>query len=204
MATSKSVLIEIAGTDLEFLKDNQYMLCFAKKVNDSYDVVWQSYTEYLASNTFSWTPLYQLFGTNTFLASIQVQVDTNLVEIGLGETATLDKNGELGDAVTGGPSDAITFNNNFGPIHPGLNAISTGLTGVTSSTAIYVAPDSIETGTDTLIPVEKVQVWFAQNLTTSTMISEDVTNAVEIDLTTANSATRLYQKGSWSTRPRRP
>jgi hypothetical protein len=195
----KSVVIQIAGSDLENLKNNQYMLCFAKKVNDTYDVVWQSYTEYLASNTFSWTPLYQLFGTNTFADEVQVTVQTNIMTIGLGEQSTLDLAGNLGDAVTGGPTESITMINNYGLIHPGLNSVSTGPDGVQRTTPIYVAPLSIETGSDILTPIEKVQVWFQQKLVTSTMISQDVSNAIEIDLTTVDSATRLYQNGSWST-----
>jgi hypothetical protein len=195
----KSVVIQIAGSDLENLKNNKYMLCFAKKVNDTYDVVWQSYTEYLANNTFSWTPLYQLFGTNTFADEVQVTVQTNIMTIALGEQSTLDTAGNLGEAVTGGPTESITMINNYGLIHPGLNSVSTGPDGVQRTTAIYVAPLAIETGSDILTPVEKVQVWFQQDLATSTMISHDVSNAIEIDLTTVDSATRLYQNGSWST-----
>ena len=62
--TQKTVNIKIAPTDLTFLKDNKYRLCFAKKVNDTYDVVGQSYDEDLATNSFMWTPVFQLFGTN--------------------------------------------------------------------------------------------------------------------------------------------
>jgi hypothetical protein len=62
----KSVDIQIAPGDLETLKSSGYKLCFAKKVNDSYNVVWQSATGYLADNTFSWQPLYELFGSNDF------------------------------------------------------------------------------------------------------------------------------------------
>jgi len=39
---AKSVEVQIAPDDLEFLKTNQYKLCFAKKVNNTYTVVWQA------------------------------------------------------------------------------------------------------------------------------------------------------------------
>ena len=195
---TKSVQIQIATTDLEFLKANNYKLCFAKKVNDTYDVVWQSFTEYLASNTFSWNPVYQIFGTNTFQTSVQVVVQTNVVTTTLGEQVTMDSAGNIGNPVSGGPSTSITFINNHGPIHPGVNSVSTGPDGIQRTTPIYVAPAAITTGSDVLTPVEMVQVWFAQNLATSTMISKDVSNYVEIDLTEVDSAKRLYQSGTWS------
>jgi hypothetical protein len=55
----KIVNIQIALDDLENLKRAGYKLCFAKKVGDNdYNVVWQSYLDYLHDNTFSWTPQY--------------------------------------------------------------------------------------------------------------------------------------------------
>ena len=40
---TKSVQIQITKEALETLKGNHYKLCFAKKVKDVYDVVWQSF-----------------------------------------------------------------------------------------------------------------------------------------------------------------
>ena len=121
----KTVSINITSQELIFLKDNAYRLCFAKKVNGTFDVVWQSYQEYLDQNKFLWTPVYQLFGSNTFQDNVTVEVQTNASNIGLGQQATLDKEGVLGAASTGGPSTAITMINDFGAIHPGVNQLST-------------------------------------------------------------------------------
>ncbi|MDD4915469.1 MAG: hypothetical protein PHW13_10610 [Methylococcales bacterium] len=199
-ATQKKVTIQISSADLTQLKNSKYRLCFAKKVgDDAYNVVWQSYTNYLSNNNFSWTPQYQLFGSNSFQANVQVDVSTNLVNIGLGETSILDASGLLGPASTGGPSTAITMLNQYGPIHPGVNQISTGIDGKTVTTPIYVAENQIVTGTTNLTPVEKVLVWFEQNIVTSTMFSDSRSNYVEIDLTSVDSATRLYQNGIWTT-----
>jgi len=200
-STGKSVTIQIAPDDLETLKAGQYNLCFAKKVNDTYNVVWESASEYLPTNMFSWTPAYQLFGTNTFQSDVTVVVSTNAVNIGLGQQSTLDAAGVLGPPSTGGPSTGITMNNQFGAIHPGVSQLSTGVNGVQSTTPIYVAEDEVVIGVDTLTPKEFVMVWFQQNVEASTMFSEAVSNSVEIDLTTTPSATRLYQDGVWSTPP---
>jgi hypothetical protein len=197
--TQKTVNINITSQDLTFLKDNAYRLCFAKKVNNTFDVVWQSYQEYLDNNSFLWTPVYQLFGSNQFDANVTVKVQTNTVNAGLGQQATLNEEGVLGDASTGGPSTAITLINDYGPIHPGLSQLSTGIGGQQESTPIYVATDQIALGQDVLTPIDEVMVWFEQNIETSTMFSDARSNSVTIDMTESNSQTRLYSGGKWST-----
>jgi hypothetical protein len=198
-STMKTVNIDIDPKDFKTLKDAGYKLCFAKMVNNTFNVVWQSAEDYLESNTFQWTPAYELFATNTFKDNITVRVATNKVNIGLGEGSTLDKEGHLEPATTQGPSTAITLINQYRPIHPGLNQLSTGIDGTQISTPIYVAPQPIVAGSDVLIPVDQVQVWFEQNIETSTMFSTARSNAVTIDLTNSDSGTRLYKDGAWST-----
>ncbi|MFF7109129.1 MULTISPECIES: hypothetical protein [Pseudomonas] len=197
-AATKSVTIQIADEDLRSLKSAGYKLCFAKRVGDeAYNVVWQSYVQYLSNNNFSWTPMYQLFGTNTFQANVQVTVDTNKVDIGLGQQSTLDQSGLLGPVSTGGPETAITMINQYGSIHPGVNQLSTGIDGKQVSTPIYVAANPIVQGSTNLTPKETVLVWFEQNVQTSTMFSTSRSNAQEIDLTFSNSATYLYANQKW-------
>ncbi|RON44301.1 hypothetical protein BK666_18290 [Pseudomonas frederiksbergensis] len=199
-ATQKTVSIQIDSADLTTLKQNGYKLCFAKKVGtEAYNVVWQSYVQYLSFNDFSWTPQYQLFGTNQFQANVQVRASTNTVNIGLGQQSTLDSSGLLGAAVSGGADTDITLVNNYGAIHPGINQLSTGLDGAQVSTPIYVATNQVVTGQVTLKPVETILVWFEQNVQTSTMFSTSRSNAIEVDLTNVNSAARLYVGGVWKT-----
>ncbi|RON50154.1 hypothetical protein [Pseudomonas frederiksbergensis] len=199
-ATQKTVSIQIDSADLTTLKQNGYKLCFAKKVGtEAYNVVWQSYVQYLSFNDFSWTPQYQLFGTNQFQANVTVRASTNTINIGLGQQSILDNNGLLGGAVSGGPETSITLINNYGSIHPGINQLSTGLDGAQVSTPIYVATNAVVTGQVTLTPVETILVWFEQNVQTSTMFSTSRSNAIEVDLTNVNSASRLYVGGVWKT-----
>ncbi|WP_255515530.1 hypothetical protein [Flavobacterium sp. ZT3R18] len=197
-STTKVVNILIDSADLQTLKDAHYMLCFAKKVGDTYNVVWQAYAEYLGNNEFSWTPQYQLFGTNTFKDAVTVKGSTNIVSIGLGEQSTLNTAGVLSAPVSGGSDIAINMVNNYGNIHPGVNQLSYGVDGSQVSTPIYVAEDVMVSGTAELVPVEQVMVWFQQNISTSTMFSTVRSNAVEIDLTTTNEESRLYKGGKWS------
>lgn len=199
-ATKKSVKIVIDSADLTSLKSAKYRLCFAKKVGDAaYNVVWQSSEKYLVNNSFSWVPQYQLFGSSSFEDNITVNVSTNIVTIGLGETSILNKVGHLGYPSTGGNSTSITLQNNYGLIHPGVSQISTNIDGTTSVTPIYVAKNPSVLGNTVLTPIEKVLVWFEKNIGTSTMFSDSRSLAVEIDLTSADAATRLYSNGVWST-----
>lgn len=197
-ASEKTVNIVINQDDLAALKDSKYMLCFAKRVaQGDYNVVWQSYSLYLFNNTFSWTPQYQLFGSNVFKENVHVKVSTNPVSIGLGQQSILSKSGVLGNPKTGGPETAITMLNEYGSIHPGVNQLSTGLDGSQVSTPIYVAPKPIVLGTNSLTPIELVQVWFEQEIETGTMFSTARSNSTEIDLTHDNSQTRLYKGQKW-------
>jgi hypothetical protein len=197
--TQKTVIITIANDDLTFLKKNKYSLCFAKKVNGVYNVVWSSATDYLYKNTFSWTPHYQLFGSNSFQDSIGVTTDTNVVPIELGMQSVLDSAGVLGDATSGGASTDITLINNYGSIHPGVSAMSTDIHGNTTTTPIYVAPESILKGSTTLTPIETVQVWFEQNIQTGTMFSDSRSLATPIDLTSVDAGSRLFSNQAWTT-----
>jgi len=196
----KDVVIRIDLKDLDILKKSKYKLCFAKKVGDNaYNVVWQSYENYLFNNSFSWVPMYGLFGSNVFQDKVRVRTDTNIVQIKLGERSLLDSSGILSEPVTGGPDTGFTLDNEFGIIHAGVNQLSTGINGEIISTPIYVSQQPVVKGDTLLTPVEKVLVWFEQNIETSTMFSNSRSKSVEIDMTQTNNATRLYENGEWKT-----
>jgi len=89
--------------------------------------------------------------------------------------------------------------NNYGPIHPGVSQLSTGIDGRQVSTPIYVASQQVVTGSTVLTPVETILVWFEQNVQTSTMFSTSRSQSIEINLTDSNDAVRLYSGGSWTT-----
>ncbi len=198
VASEKVVHINVAEGDLQTLKDNNYALCFAKKVKDgTYNVIWSSSFKYLALNDFSWTPMYQVFGTNTFEEGIKVKATALAKDIGLGEQATLNAAGIIGDIKTGGPDTGITLYNEYGPIHPGLNQLSTGIDGEQISNPFYVAESQIVTGDIVMTPVEKILVWFEQKVVTSQIFTTARAKSVEIDMTFSNEETRRYEGGEW-------
>ncbi|SHF78562.1 hypothetical protein [Vibrio gazogenes] len=195
-AVSKEVHIEIASEDFKVLKTGGYNLCFAKKVGDTFNVVWHSNYKYLRFDTFSWTPLYQLFGSNTFAGGVTVHAATENRNCNLGQTCTLDSYGELSLAKDGGSSTALTFNNEYGPIHTGVNQLLTTASGQ-KSLPIYVSEAQEVVGNVELTPKESVMVWFEKNIETSTMFSTARSNSIEIDMTQVNSSKVLYKDGKW-------
>lgn len=197
-AATKAVTVEVTDDALHQLKQNHYSLCFAKKVGDTFNVVWSSSNAYLTTNQFSWQPQYQLFGTNTFNTTITVKATTNIVAIGLGETSVLDADGFLESPKTGGPSTSITMDNQYGSIHPGVNQLSTGIDGAQASSAIYVAENAVLSGSAILTPKESVLVWFEQNIETGTMFSDARTNSYEVDMTFADTKTIQFDGEKWS------
>ncbi|WP_298513147.1 hypothetical protein [uncultured Kordia sp.] len=198
VASQKVVNVEVALDDLENLKKSGYKLCFAKKVGDSFNVVWESYSDYLFTNSFSWTPQYELFGTNTFQSGVEVRATTNIQPCNLGNQCTLNEFGILEAQVSGGPDTSMTMVNEYGSIHPGVNQLSTGIDGRTTMTPIYVAENSIVTGEVVLTPKEEVRVWFQQNIETSTMISDSTSNYIDLNLTQINELSCKYENQKWT------
>jgi hypothetical protein len=198
---SKEVNIEIADSDFEGLNKNGYWLCFAKIVgNEDYNVVWSSYTDqhYFTLDQFAWEPKYRIFGTNTFQSGVTVTACTKQVDIELGQEIVIDERGRLGDPEPGESSTSITLVNEFGYFRPGLSQLSVGVDGIEKINPIYVAKNQIAKGTVNLTPVEKVLIWFEQNIETSTMFSDARTQSSEVDLTNSNLVNKLYSKGNWS------
>jgi len=206
---AKLVQIHINQTDYDQLKSSRFNLCCALKVNDVYSVACLGTFDYLPSARFSWLPTYQVFGTNFFNAGAQAVVETNPVDIDIGQRATMDAAGVL-TAEDVGSSGVITFQNNYGPIHPGLIGTSAGPDGVQRQLPIHVERDAADTGFVWLTPVNVVQIWFQLGATTAMMLSPDktipgtivmhsISSIVEIDLTHRDTASVQYQNGAWST-----
>lgn len=202
-AVTKTVQIEIDDSDLVALKTNNYVLCFAKTVSinggdGAYDVVWRSLSDYLHTTILSWSPQYQLFGTKTFSDMSPVMILSDLQSVVLGQQCTLDKYGVLGPPADGGPPGGVALVNQYGTIYPGLGQLAT-LNGTAGATPCFVAQSAVLMGEAALTPSDRLLVWFGQSIATSTMFATPRSMSVEIDLTAASTATRLYKNQSWST-----
>lgn len=199
-SAAKSVNIQIAAADIRRLMDSGYRMCFAKKIGDAaYNVIWQSYKDFSENNTFSWTPQYQVFRTDTFQSGVTVKTSSNPKTIGLGQITTIDRYGILSDPITGGDTAAINVDNEYKATHIGVSQLSTGIDGKIVSTPIYVSENECMLGNAVLKPVEKIMIWFEYNAQTSTMFTDMKTYGIEVDLTQKNNVNLKYEDEKWST-----
>lgn len=202
MSKTKEIRVEIATDDLTILKQSGYNLCFAKKVGDSFNVIWQASSNYLAVNQFSWTSQYELFGTNTYQNGVLVRSSTNTQACQLGESCTLNSVGVLEPAVTYGPNTSLTFKNDYGPIHPGVNQQCIGIDGQNTMSPMYVSESPIVLGQAQLTPKEELIVWFQQDAQTGLMDTsigalEATSNSIQLNLTQTDQISCMYENGQW-------
>ncbi|KAK4183267.1 hypothetical protein QBC35DRAFT_467432 [Podospora australis] len=130
-------------------------LCIAKKVNGTYDVVFQGAAPIptgdqqllLGNNTFQWTEEYRVFLTQSFGNGVFISHATDPVDIRFGQSS-IWKDGALQPAVTAdtsewdlseGSSPESTFTVESAPIS--LHAAVEQATGGGKYSTIYVDPD---------------------------------------------------------------
>lgn len=194
----KTLTVEIASEDLISLQAAGQELNIAIKVGTDFNVVWRSISNYRGSNTYQWSSKFQAFGTTNFEDDVTVEPQTNLVNVALGQEVIFDADGTITTVSDGGPSTTISFNNDFGSIHPGLAQQLTDPTGIQAILPIFVTPDPILLGEVTeLTPINKVLVWF-EDTETGIMFSGARSNPVEVDLTSTDAQTRLFSNGEWT------
>ena len=195
--TTKKLNIEIALRDLRRLKNTGYKLCFAKKVNNRFNVIWEASGNYLHKNEISWMPIYELFASDEFSGGKMVKVTTNIEKCALGQTCVLDKQGLLKSATIGGTDTSLGMINTYGLIHPGVNQLVIGIDGLTAMNPIYVAEKPIVSRGIGIIPKDVIRIWFQKDANTSTMISNTKSAFIDLDFTNIDTLSCKYEKGSW-------
>ncbi|KAL1945652.1 hypothetical protein VTO73DRAFT_1654 [Trametes versicolor] len=194
---SFSLTVTVNSADIAPLKAAGYKLCLAKKVNGTFNVIWQG-GNFLYRNTFTWSSKYQVFGADDYANGALVQASTEVVAIQFGQTATLDANGSMHPA-GGTPNSSGTFrvSNQYGAINIGVNGFLNGV-----YAPIYVSPTPFVSGPVDLTPEEEVLVWFDTTHVTGMMIAESISNSINIDFTQVASRSVTYAsvagKGAWS------
>jgi hypothetical protein len=197
---TKLLEVQIAPDDLEFLKTNQYLLCFAK-IPQSYNaaIVWQCFSDYLQNNPLSWPTQYQVFGSSSFITGGVATIDTNTATIAPGQQITLSADAAFQSPGVGGPANSFTIHNEYRQkIYLGFGGASAGPDGVWRMTPIFVMPTPA-TDFNVFTPVEIVKVWFQQNVVTGTIVdSNSIPGSINIDVRTRDFGKLLYQGGKWS------
>ncbi|KAH9851400.1 hypothetical protein C2E23DRAFT_886576 [Lenzites betulinus] len=197
---SYTLTVVVNSADIPILKAAGYKLCLAKKVNNSFNVIWQG-GNFLYRNTFTWSAKYQVFGSNDYTNGALVEAATETVNIQYGQTATLDNNGIMHNP-GGTPDNSGTFHvsNKYGAINFGVNGLLNS-----KYCPIYVTPSQLVSGPVDFTPNEEVLVWFDTKLTTGAMIAESITGSINVDFTQITSRSVTYAsdpsnpgRGGWT------
>lgn len=150
----------------------------------------------LYNNEFAWQTKFEVFGSEKFESGARVRASTNaegiksgtcrrssflhsrpmLIPLRLGQIATLDQYGIMGPARGAvDPSGKLTVQNNYRSINIGLNSYLNG-----KYSPFYVSQNPFVLGSIVLQPIETVMVWFATDVTSSTMILAASSEAIEV------------------------
>jgi len=202
----KTLKVEIASEDLAMLQEEGLKLNIAIKVNDTFNVVWLSNSDYRETNTYQWSPIFHLFTGFPFKEGDQVflKVAATSTNVALGQKVTFDPNGDItvDEGAPGAPADSISITNNSDiTLHAGLSQqlTSPDITIEEKNLPTFVNPDSFEPDTieAPLTPMDEVMVWF-EDTETGTMFSDAPPNAFIGDLAEADMLIVLFSNGEWS------
>jgi hypothetical protein len=199
---AKLLEVQIAPDDLEFLKSNQYLLCFAKMAANTSNpaIVWQCFSGYLQNNPFGWLPMYQVFGSSAFNVGGVATVDTGAMTIGLGQQATFTADAAFQTPVADAsvPPNSFRIQDQYRQqIHFGFANASTGPDGVPRITPVFLTPALGDFTFVSFTPLDTVRVWFQQDVVTGSIVAS-MPNSIEISLATRDFGKLRYQGGQWS------
>lgn len=202
----KELMIQVMEDDYKILKDNHYILCIAKKVEDcDFNVIWLAEQNFTQQNSITWESKYSIFASREMKKGNVVGINVLPKEIMPGQQITLQEGCYFGDVKTSEVQDEITMINQSIPIYPGLCQIRTDFAGITSSAPFYLSPDLCIPGMFTTKPTEQMMIWFAQGAKNGLIISEKkdektekvFSNYIVIDMGETSKMSIAFEKFSW-------
>lgn len=202
MVLKKQVKVSVGKDDFHALKKGKYKLCISKQMKrGGYTVIWDSYLDFLPHNKFTWTPDYWVYGANQFQLGLQVFPSTNVQAICVGEICTMDPEGWLGNAMTGGSESAYTFSTTYkSGIYPGMIQLFTGWDGLQKSAPVFLDPNFLLFGDRAFRPREVISLWWEQRSESGQLIASIPANSIELDLLNASIVQVDYTDGQWKKR----
>ncbi|KIK52884.1 hypothetical protein GYMLUDRAFT_250863 [Collybiopsis luxurians FD-317 M1] len=157
--------VTIDTSQLPDLKKSGYHLCLARKVGDTYNVIWKGDKQFLMSNEFQWTQRYRVFASKAFEEGTLVRAASNEEDIEYKQECLFDEYGVMQSARDDPEGKEGTFDivNKYGIINFAVSAEVNG-----EYSVIYNTPDAIK-GNVALTPINQVRVWFGLKAETGTM-----------------------------------
>lgn len=200
---SNTITVYIEEEQLKAQKDNNYSLYLAKKVNDSFTVIWQSkgaiatvnVPAYQYHNEFDInTPSYMVNYTNDPVQSGDVTFTSGgkNLSINTGQTTVLNANGIFEAAKNGGDPSDVLINNE-------LQANPHEILLDSKGNNIWVNRESgMNIGTATITPKYEYQLWFGNIQETGSLIAENRSNIATVSLQAGDAKTITYDNsGDW-------
>ncbi|KZV84473.1 hypothetical protein EXIGLDRAFT_700424 [Exidia glandulosa HHB12029] len=184
--------VYITGQWVQRMKDMEVNLCVAKKVNDSYTVVFNSKDrDYDFQNEFKWSDQYKVGAIAKFDAgeSLLTVAASRKVPIAFGQTVVRNENGTLENAA--GPID--TKKSSFAVDNRGgmTSVVVDQLIGTTHKT-IWADPKGMPAANIELTPQPKVMVFFHKIMKSGVMFAEVKGRTIEVDFSDSKEGTVSY------------
>lgn len=196
----KSVTVRISDQMIAVLLHSHYRLCIGKRIREDPDIrlVWQSWERFFPQNTFSWTDAYALSYTSYFVPGSSLALACTPVPVAPGEQATLDRFGCISSPISGQDPDSICLVNECGLIFPVLSQQITGIDNKSSCSPFYISSGQLLKGTISFRPIDSLCLWFEQNLCDDLQLAAAKTVTVDLDLSSQDQITVLFDQQSWS------
>lgn len=202
----KELSIQIMEDDYKILKENNYTLCVAKRVEDcDFNVIWVAEQNFTQQNSITWEDKYSIFASRTMKKGDVVSINVSPKEIMPGQQVTLEEGCYFGDVVTSEVKDKIVMINKAIPIYPGLCQTCTDFAGATSCTPFYLSPDMCIPGSFTAKPTEQAMIWFQQGAQNGLIISDKtyykiekaLSNYIVIDMSETSKMNLAFENFVW-------
>jgi len=202
--------VQIAKSDLQMMVDNKYNLCLSKAVSYNGDttVVPNSvlaavtFDELAAKLKFAWFEDYQIFMLEKFQQGALVEADTDESAITSAQKASFDKYGTVTLSTDHAVAPGFASNNEWKQgTCVAVNVKAQAGSGPEGYSCTFVSQKLALHSITTLLPIEKVYVFWDSSLNTNTMYEETQTPPWEIDMTSETDQTVYYKDGEWGLGP---
>jgi len=199
---SNSIHITIEPKILHTLTQGGYSLCVAKILADSsgdvFNVIMASIPQIEPNMIVKWTDVYQIHAASQpFQPGGSVVVTGGLapMPISFGHSYVVKGWDDPGKII----NDPNAPTNGFGFVNDMVCSVvvSTQDPHTKQFIPIYISPESLIAGRELLTPIDKVVLWFEQNMQSATMVSNDKGNSLLVDCTDGPKTVTFKDPGVW-------
>jgi len=198
---SNSIHLTIDPKILVTLVKGAYTLCVAKVLIDSSgevsNVIMATIPQLEPDMTIKWTDMYQIYAASDPYqeGSVIVTGGSTPKPVPLGHSYVIKSWDDPPKVINDpeAPPNGFCFKN--GMVCSAVVSMQDPHT--KQFVPIYISPEPLVAGTDTLTPINKVVLWFGRNVETATMIADDKGNSLTVDCTDGPQAVTYKEPGLW-------